>query len=428
MPTVVSTDINATGRSYYAVAESSSYSSSVAAATSVSVPLAVGESAPHVQDIVQFKENIETAGSNILETDFQIFETLLFEITNSLSSTVQFSDTQTSETANQITDTTGDFQDLITTLWTTTLVENSSTFTEDLKGVVSLELTSVLNASDTITFDRVNELSSTLQVTDSIVQSAPVENTLTSVFQVSDEFAAIGLAENVSNTLTVTDELTLGAQSATTLTSTFEVQEVVTNQHVALENLTSIVEVSHEITTLNGSYFYTLASAVEFNDAIWVPDFNSLAWVVNTESGSLATYDNWNFQSMAYYDGVLYAVSPDGLFALDADDDAGRQIPAEWQTGFEDFGIEEKKRMSDIYVGYTGGNLECDIETYETDNSQVYTYTLEERDATAPRNNRIRVGKGLVSRRWRFTFRNVNGADFQVHDMGAEVAMSRRRL
>ena len=59
---------------------------------------------------------------------------------------------------------------------------------------------------------------------------------------------------------------------------------------------------------------------------------------------------------------------------------------------------------------------------------EVYTYEMEHRDAGAPRNNRIKPGKGLSSRYWRFTFRNVGGADFQIHDVAVELARSKRRL
>ena len=53
---------------------------------------------------------------------------------------------------------------------------------------------------------------------------------------------------------------------------------------------------------------------------------------------------------------------------------------------------------------------------------------MEERDADAQRNNRCKPGKGLSSRYWRFEIRNVDGADFQIYDVTAEVAASKRRL
>jgi hypothetical protein len=89
--------------------------------------------------------------------------------------------------------------------------------------------------------------------------------------------------------------------------------------------------------------------------------------------------------------------------------------------------MEETKRMSDLYVGYTGGRLQCDVETYDGP-QDVYNYLMEERDADAPRNNRLKIGRGLSSRYWRFTVKNLEGADFQLHDMTAVIGRSNRRL
>jgi hypothetical protein len=71
--------------------------------------------------------------------------------------------------------------------------------------------------------------------------------------------------------------------------------------------------------------------------------------------------------------------------------------------------------------------MECDVETYDGP-EDVYTYEMEPRDADAPRNNRLKIGRGLNSRYWRFEFRNVSGADFQLQDVAVQVTTSKRRL
>ena len=79
-------------------------------------------------------------------------------------------------------------------------------------------------------------------------------------------------------------------------------------------------------------------------------------------------------------------------------------------------------------MSYTGGALQCEVEAYDSHDDTVYTYDLEERLADAPRNNRIKLGKGQTSRYWRLTLSNVDGSDFQIHDLDADLAASKRRL
>ena len=53
---------------------------------------------------------------------------------------------------------------------------------------------------------------------------------------------------------------------------------------------------------------------------------------------------------------------------------------------------------------------------------------MEAREADQPRNNRIKIGKGLNSAYWRISINNVDGADFTVSSIAADTAASRRRL
>ena len=238
---------------------------------------------------------------------------------------------------------------------------------------------------------------------------------------------AVYIWAQLTGSMTASDSQVLWAAPVLTLTGS-----------AVAGDSTITIRTTHEQLTGSG----TAGSAVTFNGSVlhgmltgsalaagspWAKDLFAVAWVLNTETGGLATYDNFQFTSMAEYGGIIYATSSDGVFALVGDSDVGRPIAAELKTGFLDFGRDRTKRLSDVYIGYTGGQLELDAETYDQP-QEVYTYPLEEREAIAPRNNRLKIGKGLSSRYWRFAYRNIDGADFQVYDVSAEVATSKRRL
>lgn len=150
------------------------------------------------------------------------------------------------------------------------------------------------------------------------------------------------------------------------------------------------------------------------------------AFVMNTETGALSRYSNYQFDSIAMVNGVVMGVGPLGLYALEGDTDNGDLISAEVVTGFGDFGDVSAKRVESVYFGYTSeGELRVKAEVLEGGSG---TYSMEARPAGAPRNNRTILGKGLRGRYWRWTITNTAGAAFTVVDAFVDVASSNRRV
>jgi len=154
----------------------------------------------------------------------------------------------------------------------------------------------------------------------------------------------------------------------------------------------------------------------------------NVAWVLNTESTGVSWYANFDFESIAQTPDKVLAVGPDGLYELAGSTDAGDVIDAAIVRGFDDFGMPQTKRVDALYFGYTSsGQLSVVAEVLESGHPPS-EFLLEPRPADAPRNSRIMLGKGLWGRYWRMTIRNVDGADFTVRDVAADVAVSPRRL
>jgi hypothetical protein len=282
------------------------------------------------------------------------------------------------------------------------------------------------NATSSMQTGVLTTLTSTAIASDEIFPGITYNEILSSTAHASSEMVTGGfeLVVDTANAYSETTHFTVSHQE---VAESATAASLITAWALANEELAETALGSSSFSFEGSFYNETLTSVAIASDWLWAKDFGAVAWVLNTQSGGITNYNNFGFTSIAFHSGKLYATSPEGLFQLGADDDDGRKIDAEVKGGFLDFGVEEKKRVSDIFVGYTGGDLECDVETYDGP-EEVYTYDMEYRDADAPRNNRLKVGRGLSSRYWRLSFRNVNGADFQIHDVTVEVAASKRRL
>ena len=310
--------------------------------------------------------------------------------------------------------------------WLTLLDDSKGKVTEQITQVVTAVLADAATATDTLFPSITTVLHETAYASESLEASATVNETLVGSATANGDptpYYFVELTGTATATEVLTDVLTQNDILVGTLTATDTQVATV----VARETL-SDTALASDAQDFSGSIANeTLHETATADGMPWAKDFAALAWVMNTETQGLSSYDNFQFTSLAQLNGVVYGTSSEGIFVLSGDDDDGRNVDSTVKTGFLDFDREQTKRVSDLYVGYTGGQLECTVETYDGPQEE-YTYTLEEREADAPRNNRMKVGRGLSSRYWRFKFENVQGADFQIYDTAAQVAQSKRRL
>lgn len=186
----------------------------------------------------------------------------------------------------------------------------------------------------------------------------------------------------------------------------------------------SLATTQHNMT----AYVRSAASAAS---SVFYKDPNQLAYVMNTETEALSMYNNFSFDSLAYVDGVCYAAGPDGFYKLEGADDDGEDVDAELTTGFTDLGEQHTKHAGSLYLGYTSdGPTTVSVDTYGMQHpTQISEFDeLDQLDALAPRNNRVKLAKGLNSRYWRITIRNKNGSHFEINDVAIDVAVSNRRI
>jgi hypothetical protein len=333
-----------------------------------------------------------------------------------------------------------------TSYFRTTNVESSFIIHDEFPLISQTTLlSSTIKMSEAITFIRTASLTSNMTIGDeqtlativnlvsNLLMSGGVETTNVSTTQelVSNmtmgEHLYPGLLELLVSTALFSDSIETVAVQLEILTSLFTITDLQLISATAEADLTSTFTMSDSQSFEGSTHNAFLVSTMEMGDVIWSPYFEAIAWVMNTESQSISPFANFDFSSIVEHEGKLFAASPDGIFEITGDKDINRDIAAHVEWGFQDFSIKERKRASDLYIGYTGGDLEAKLETYG-DGQIVYNYGIEKRDAEAPRNNRFKIGRGFKSRWWKVTLSNLAGADFQVYDVALNIIPTKRRL
>lgn len=152
-------------------------------------------------------------------------------------------------------------------------------------------------------------------------------------------------------------------------------------------------------------------------------------WTANTDTWAMSRYEDWPIHSLVAIDGVLYGAASDGLYRLDADDDAGAPIDAHFTTALTDQGGETPRHTRAVYAGATTpGQLRATV-YHVTDRIPArVTYTFERRPADEFAPQRVKLGRGIKSRYLQFTIGNVAGADFLVDTLSLMADATSRRV
>lgn len=164
-----------------------------------------------------------------------------------------------------------------------------------------------------------------------------------------------------------------------------------------------LLSVDALLPALQGSSAISAALAVQYR-----------TWVMNMRKGVLTEYENFNFNSFAFFNGMVLAAGPAGIFKLnEADKDVEAPIVWRFKTGKQDYESSFLKRVPRIYVEY---RAEGDAEfTTITSEGGEQTYYLAENGIAEVQTRRVPVGRGAKSRRWQMEMKSVDGKDVKVN-------------
>lgn len=175
----------------------------------------------------------------------------------------------------------------------------------------------------------------------------------------------------------------------------------------------------------------TLVAEAPFFAASFTAD-SSFAYsgtvVMNTTSLAVSEYTNYGFNSFTEFNGVYLGASSTGIYQLDSTpkDEGDVDIDASFVMGDMDFGSIFQKRAPDVYAGIrSDGDVAV---TVSADEQQTYSYTLKTYGVERLKQRRVKVGKGIKGKYFRFGVTNINGSDFELDTLDIPTVAGTRRV
>ena len=177
------------------------------------------------------------------------------------------------------------------------------------------------------------------------------------------------------------------------------------------------------------NFILTHRDEVSFVGSLTAPDGTDYqTWVVNLNTKAPFEYTNYPFNSFALCGQRPLALKEDGLYELVGDDDAGEMIEAHIKTGLVDFGTQHLKNVCRAYLGYKAdGALFLHVTDTDGGEKREVIYELD-RTFGAPKEARIKLGKGVRARYWQFELKNVDGSDFTLDALDVLPVVLKRRV
>lgn len=174
-----------------------------------------------------------------------------------------------------------------------------------------------------------------------------------------------------------------------------------------------------------GIFQQLVSEAISFAIAFGSGDATYTGFVLETTTRSISEYSHFPFNSFAKIGQAYYGANNNGLYRLDADDDDGENIDAVATLGIMDFTGDSKTRILDCFLAYRStGEM---LLTLRGDDNVERWYTIED-TSWVLNDKKVTPARGVSSRFWEFTLKNIDGADFEIKDFDiVPVVLKRRR-
>jgi len=137
---------------------------------------------------------------------------------------------------------------------------------------------------------------------------------------------------------------------------------------------------------------------------------------MNLFNQAISTYSNFNFNSIACFNGVYLGATDTGIYTLGGDKDNGTEIDSKIKTGSMEFGESVLKYARDIWITHrTDGYLKLKLSVDEDATTNIEKQTSIVNDEI--REERIKPPRGLRGRFYTMELNNFSGADFDIDSM-----------
>lgn len=229
------------------------------------------------------------------------------------------------------------------------------------------------------------------------------------------------LSEDVVEALSITPNLVAMRRAMGAAAETVGVGESMTPRMVLRITAADTVGID-PVHALKMMFSPQLGEAVAIAGAFISPDSALTTWSVNTRTGAVTEYTNYDFNSFARIGMRYIGASATGLYELDGDDDAGTDIIADLKGGFLQFNGSRFAGMKAVYLGVRGGGeffLKLEAASGET-----YTYKVIAEDMET---TKVWIGKGLRHRYMSYELIST-GQDFDLESIEFVPMLAQRRV
>ena len=173
--------------------------------------------------------------------------------------------------------------------------------------------------------------------------------------------------------------------------------------------------------------FAVITPAVELS--ISTSTYTASYWpclVLNTDVMLLSEYNNYNFNALASFGADYLALGADGnIYSLGGNLDSSSNIASLVQTGDDDFGTSNKKRVLDVVLGLrANGSLNCSV---VRDQSPGSTVTVVTTNTTNIETRKVKTEKTKMSRTFSAAMSNIDSAWFSLDSVEMDVREVARR-
>lgn len=244
--------------------------------------------------------------------------------------------------------------------------------------------------------------------------------TVSETVRIADSLANF-FGGDISESLGLTDALVSTLSWPATLSETVGLGVVETPSLVLRVTAADGVELEG-VDALRMLYNPSLADEFQITAGYISPGGGFTTWAMNTRTGAITEYSNYEFNSFARLGNEYIGASANGLYELVGSTDDGTAIAAQLKSGFAQWAGSRFTHLKSVYLGVRGeaGFVLKVI----TGDGKSYHYGVSSRDM---RSTKVKVGKGIRTRYIRFELIS-DGDDFDLDSIEFVPLVAQRRV
>lgn len=289
------------------------------------------------------------------------------------------------------------------------------TVADTMRVVFPIVLTNNISASSTFAevLNKYNIIVDEVRATGVFSTAAEMNSVISAAIVLSAVINQNTFIELLSEGLELSDELVELYTATESILNALSVDDLLENS-VTLTVITSEdIEMSLS-EGLNANYSSTIEEDAVFIISYKIEDTIYQGYSYSPETFSVTEYDNFNFNSSAFFNYNYLFANETGLYLLGGDMDDDQFITAKIKTATMDFETSNLKQVPKVYLGVSNDSSLILSVSIDGKYRAQYELQLDSDDLSTQMFN---IGKGLVGRYWQFTVETKGNTSFDLDEL-----------